>query len=222
MKSIKLVAVVLLCLFVWVSPALATVSLSVPKTVKILAVNGEEVKDKSTVVMPDGVNQVAFRIDTELAGKSLLDGKRVVSDVLIAKFSASNQGLTMQLPEVKKQYHLDKFNRDPEVKLLNAQGESIPLVLDKLIKEGFQVLRDYDDELADYNQTDAPAAVRFGETAATALRQNAAVPIPQAPVSAEMTGVPGGDQATAETMLKYWYQQADDETRQRFWQWSKE
>lgn len=84
-------------------------------------------------------------------------------------------------------------------------------------------MRDFDKELVDYNQTDAPAAVRFGEVSASpAVAQGSANTTLQSAGNAPPAGTPTGDQAMAEKMLKYWYQQADDETRQRFWEWITE
>lgn len=209
----SLVLVFLLTLL-WVSPVSAFVILKSPNTIKVLAANGEEVEAKSSLRLPDGVNQIVFRIDTELPGNDVRGGDIIYSDVLVGRFEATSQALTIRVPKILREYDLRQFNQEPDVQLVTQAGEPVPLVLDKLTKEGFQLMRDYAVELEAYNQTGAPAAV---DGAAT--RVSGAASAGGNLQDSSWAAPPAEDQTTAEQMLKYWYQQADDETQQRFWEW---
>jgi len=211
--KLSLVLVFLLTLL-WVSPVSAFVILKSPNTIKVLAVNGEEVDAKSSLNLPDGVNQIVFRIDTELPGDDVRGGDKIYSDVLVVRFEAASQALTIRVPKILREYDMRQFNEEPDVQLVTQAGEPVPLVLDKLTKEGFQLMRDYVDELEAYNQTGAPAAVDGAATrvsGAASARGNLQ--------HSSWATPPAEDQTTAEQMLKHWYLQADDETRQRFWKW---
>lgn len=209
----SLVLVFLLTLL-WVSPVSAFVILKSPNTIKVLAANGEEIEAKSSLRLPDGVNQIVFRIDTELPGNDVRGGDIIYSDVLVGRFEATSQALTIRVPKILREYDLRQFNQEPDVQLVTQTGEPVPLVLDKLTKEGFQLMRDYAVELEAYNQTGAPAAV---DGAAT--RVSGAASAGGNLQDSSWAAPPAEDQTTAEQMLKYWYQQADDETQQRFWEW---
>ena len=209
----SLVLVFLLTLL-WVSPVSAFVILKSPNTIKVLAANGEEIEAKSSLRLPDGVNQIVFRIDTELPGNDVRGGDIIYSDVLVGRFEATSQALTIRVPKILREYDLRQFNQEPDVQLVTQAGEPVPLVLDKLTKEGFQLMRDYAVELEAYNQTGAPAAV---DGAAT--RVSGAASAGGNLQDSSWAAPPAEDQTTAEQMLKYWYQQADDETQQRFWEW---
>ncbi len=127
------------------------------------------------------------------------------------------------------------FNRNPEIRLLAADNTPLPFAKDKLIKEGFQLGRDYEQELAEYNSSNAPAA----------LATLVSVPNQQAQVQPEVNTLPPSSAASSEQikqkqsqaespavnqqkteaeppmtkeMLRYWYEKADEKTRQEFLQ----
>lgn len=214
------VVTVLVCSLLISASAFASVIVTVPKTVKILAVNGNEVSVKQRVNPPNGLCQIVFRVDTELAGSNVIDGEKVRSDVFILKFEATDERVDIKIPEIKRKYDLDKFNKDPDIQLVSSKGGAVPYDFDRLKKDGFQLMRDYEAELASYNQTDAPAAVRLGETATvpTVTKNNQI----NSSWDVERQSQPASDQSVTDNMLKYWYQQADDETRQKFLEWISE
>lgn len=221
MRSLLFAGAVLLSLAL-VSPAFAAVTFAVPNSVKIIAVNGKETKSKDhQAQMPNGINQVVFRVDTELKGKTLIDADRVQSDVLIMRFTAEETTLTLGIPEIRRERDLEEFNKNPEMTLTDKDGNAVVFAWDRLIKEGFQLMRDYEDELEEYNESKASAAVSLSELGVARAGKKVSRSVGAWNTGSE-TVEKSGDQAMTERMLKYWYQQADDDTRKRFWEWISE
>ncbi len=213
----------------------AGTTLSFPKTVDLLAVNGKEVsRQRGSIQLPDGDNQLLMRLVVDV-GRNF-DAEMEYSDLIILAFSATDRQLQLIVPEIKSTLEMRVFNRDPEIKLLAADNTPLPFARDKLIKEGFQLGRDYEQELAEYNNSNAPAALA---TLVSAPNQQAQgqpeVDTPPRRSSAEGSRQTKQKQSQAESpavsqqkteaeppmtkeMLRYWYEKADKKTRQEFLQ----
>jgi uncharacterized protein YccT (UPF0319 family) len=84
-----------------------------------------------------------------------------------------------------------------------------------LEKEGFQVFRDYPKELEAFNRTSSPAAIRMQLPGlADADTDN-----DTAGHSPKAGGQGAQDQETVRQMLRYWYVQADKQTRKEWKNW---
>ncbi len=187
----------------------AEVILNVPSNVDLLVVNGKEPQLNSrlfsstnSVNLPDGDNQIVFRFEPAFPRGKELD--QFSSDVVIAKFNASNQQLEFQFPNYRSLKQAEDFNQNPNWQLLNEQQSRIEITQDKLIKQGMQIGRNFEFETAQYNQTSAPAAITRLTTT---------------PVTAQVTDNQDDTtpyQNTEEQMLHYWFDKADKATRQRF------
>ncbi|SHJ23182.1 hypothetical protein SAMN02745165_01881 [Malonomonas rubra DSM 5091] len=199
--------------------ASAEVALNLPENVKLLAANGKNTEDSNSVELPDGTNQIAVRFKGELKA-SRNDFEIMSSDVFVVTFNANNTRLSMQPWNIHKAAQLKEFNQQPKIVLTDSHGKTITRQIDKLEKEGFQLMRDYARELAAFNKSDSPAALKL--TAAdkqpqTFSRQPVASHQPAPSQQAQQS-----EQAQmAEQMLYYWYNQADQETRERFKAWLK-
>lgn len=223
-------------------PAMAEVVLDIPAEVDLLVVNGKE-SDKGgffskagNITLPDGENQIVFRYTPSFRRGSERD--QFNSDVIIAKFDVSDTELTFKFPQYSDAWDAEKFNRNPQWQLINSAKQSVDLTQDKLMYEGFQLGRDYVQEVNAYNVAAQPAAVAVATapvvaattaTATTAVAANAvaanavattaqatpavaatAVATP-APAAASSQGV-----STAEEMLYFWYSKADEDAKKRF------
>ena len=85
--------------------------------------------------------------------------------------------------------------------------------VDVLEKEGFQVFRDYPGELEAFNRNSSPAAIRMQLPGLADADTDTAGPSPKAGDQ----GAP--DQETVRQMLRYWYLQADKQTRKEWKNW---
>jgi len=187
------------------SSAFAMVSLKLPEGVQIVAENGRNADVTHKAQLPDGLNQIAVRFEGEF-GRSGHDAEILESDVFVVTFEAAEATLAMKPFGIKRASQLKTFNQSPRIHIVDQNGVEVNTAVDKLQKEGFQLLRNYEQELVAFNRSSSPAAVR-GSRNLPAL-------------SAMPTMVQPGQQVEmAEQMLKYWYLRADEETRQRFRGW---
>ena len=186
---------------------LAQVTLQIPDSITVLAVNaakpeleGGLFSSTKTLTLPDGENQVVFRYSPYFTQGN--DRVIVDSNAVITKFDAANQALSLDLPEYRDAKQAEKGLRDWQVKLVNDQGEPVEVMQDVLRKDGLQIGRDFLLESEAYNRTNGVAALAGGMVAAQGLPTNMKV-----------------DSNTAEEMLHFWYQKADAQTREKFKQY---
>lgn len=190
----------------------------------ILAINGKEHSDGSLfsgdnqLRLANGRHQLAVRYTAEIE-TSADEYELEKSDVFVLVFTAEDSKLQLSTPAIDSSYDLKKFNRNKNWKLTDAQGNSVDYKISVLEKEGFQLGRDYEEELAVFNRSQAPAAIsgltHTGEHAAPtgySSAQTFSAPVPA-------TNTANNDQKMAAEMLKYWYQQADKSTRNNFKNW---
>ena len=195
---------------------LADVKLDLPYQADLVLVNGVEQDGNDTLTLPNGVNQFAFTYIDSLRENG--DDYLYKSDVIIVKFDASDEALKLDLPKLRTAQDARKFNKSPQLALVASNGEKIDFEQDKLIKSGLQFGRDFEKEIAVYNQSGKAAAV--ATTAAVAATTAVPTTLPATAAPAATSPKPPVDQQqtrnVAENMLNYWYEQADEATRARF------
>lgn len=207
-----------LTLIALLSPsAWADVRLQIPEDVTVVAANGKEVPAEQRLTLPDGHNQIALRYESLLGDED--DTTLETSEVIIALFQSSNQDLTLEIPEIEDIKQLESFSTNPRIDIVDAEGRKLPVRIDILKKEGMRISRDYSQELLIFNNSNSPAALASLALGAKLQSQSPAIPAQQKqqPILPAPQAGPTGN--VAEQMLKYWYQQADESTRQRFKQW---
>lgn len=225
-----------------VQPATADVHLKLPKNAEVLTVNGKPAVKSGDLVLADGTNQIAFRYAAQYRQQA--DSVHYLSDVLIVRFDASAQTLTLTLPAINSARDAKKFDESPKLTLLNAQDEAVGFTSDKLIKNGIQLGRDFEHEILQYNLSNHPASLNLTMNTATTQASDAITPIlasqPQirqtsaatstsliapAVMSAaaavndkalQITPATTPSQAEISQMLDYWYKQANDNTKASF------
>ncbi|CAM3904036.1 hypothetical protein VA7868_03227 [Vibrio aerogenes CECT 7868] len=202
-------------LMVLSASSLAQVNISVPGDVEILVANaikphltGGVFDNEKTLSLADGQQQIVFRYKPYFAqGK---DNIGVESDAIVASFTAADKDLSFKLPKYRHAKDAQKYIKNLQWSLVDKQNNQVKLKEDKLLKEGMQIGRNYLTEIAVYNQSQAPAAV------AAYAPQNPQVQSYQ-PVRTTQPGKPAPKGATTpETMLHYWYEQADEAAKARF------
>jgi uncharacterized protein YccT (UPF0319 family) len=212
--------------------AWAEVNLQMPDDLKAVAVNGKEEGyfAKTRLQLPNGINQIAIRLQKEF-GRSVDDTEMEYSDVFVIKFRAADESLRLYIPHIENKFDLERFNDNPDIRILNSSKTSTKTYVARLEKEGFLVMRNYEQELHVFNKSDSPAALKPNETQSKTPDQNRentskSTPSntktytvherPQQPTTGVGTPSPPQTKNMSEKMLKYWYEQADEATREKF------
>ncbi|MGF1681226.1 YccT family protein [Photobacterium minamisatsumaniensis] len=196
-------------------PSFADVKLELPFPAELVLINGTEADGNDTQTLKNGENQVAFRYQGTFRENG--DDQIFKSDVIIMKFNEADETLKLEFPKLRSAQDTRKFNKSPNFMLINSNGENISFEQDKLIKHGLQFGRDYEAEIAAYNQSGKVAAVASAATIST-LPAVTATPtqLPAATSPAKTAENASQTRNVSENMLNYWYEQADEATRQRF------
>jgi uncharacterized protein YccT (UPF0319 family) len=234
--------IALLCLTL--SPMGIAASLQLPDRVETVLVNGKASQQQSSVKldlsMPDNMQQIAFRYQARYRDNG--SQNNFVSDVVILRFQASEQNYQLTLPTINSASRANQFNDRPTITLTDNTGKSIVFTQDKLMKSGLQIGRDFAQEIAQYNESVAIAAI----ASAKPINKKTAIAAPMAPVAPIVPIVPIAPvaivpvaktaevtasnntantqvnkteditQAEISRMLDYWYQKANPNTQAEF------
>lgn len=187
-------------------PSFADVTLNLPQSAELVLVNGVNAQGNTPQTLNNGNNQIAFRYDKDYRENG--DTHLFRSEVVVMTFSGNDATYTLQLPNISSAYQAQKFNSQPTLSLLTANGSEVPFKHDLLIKNGIQINRNYQQEIAQYNLSKAPAAL------ASAITANEMQRVQQQVRAEEKDGQI--DQAYVTKMLNYWYSKADATTQQHF------
>lgn len=194
------------CLIFTGNPAWGNVTLQLPQNITIVAENGKNTNIDNSASLPDGDNQIVIQFQGELSRKHAdEDADFEYSDIFVVRFNASNQPLQMVTPRIKRLPELEKWNKKPDIRLVDSAGRDLDVQIARLEKDGIQVFRNYETELEAFNKTDSPAALN---TLSSLSRGSVPPPKHQSQ--------PQGKSEMAEDMLEYWYQQADEQVKARF------
>ncbi|ACA87086.1 YccT family protein [Shewanella woodyi] len=198
---------------IFIAPAFAGNHLTLPKSAELLVVNGAEISKSSQVSLENGTNQIVFKYHTKYRSQG--QDKRFSSEAIVLSFTAEDKALTLVLPSLRSSSQSDKFNLNPQVTIEDIQGDALPIQTGVLRKEGIQLGRNYSEEVLNYNQTDAPAALK--ELAPTSVVISIPPTSPQLELEVLKDKAPElKDQKNISRMLDFWYSQADETTRNSF------
>jgi len=223
-------------------PVYAEVILQLPSDVELLTVNGQKPLNTLPVTLSNGLNQIAFRYNAQYRKQA--NSVRYQSDVLIVRFNEIDQTLRLKLPNIDSAKAAKQFDESPSVTLLDKHNQAISFDQDRLVKNGLQIGRNFEQEIFQYNQGQHPASITIAAvqslpqvsatTSATALRNatsatstgvtttaatSAAVSSTAAITPSIITQSIAPDsptQAEISHMLDYWYHLADDTTKAKF------
>ncbi len=201
-------------------PALsfAEVEINPAHGVDILAINGKPVESETffsgtpELKFANGKAQIVAEYSAEIA-ESADDYIIEKTDTFVLTFEASDTSISVQTPEITSQYDLKSFNKQGNWRLLDAQGNTISYTLGKLEKTGFQLDRDYEKELKEFNRSNAKAALGSLTVETHSFQNSAPVYQPE--------GNAHPDQKMVGKMLQFWYEQANTETKNKFKSWIK-
>lgn len=205
MKLIKPLSYFLAIVFS--ATATAKITIEVPSSIDVLVVNdakpntsGSLFSSTKSLELEDGQNQIVFRFEPFFNEGN--DRVIVESDVVIAKFTTQEKELAFSLPEYRDAKVAQKNIKSFEWSLMDKNGSVVKVDQDRLIKQGMQIGRNYYQETTEYNRTGAIASIT--DTTASPVVQGVAA------------------DSTAEEMLHFWYNKADEKTKARFKEYVKE
>lgn len=211
-------------------PVFADNTLIPAERTRLLVVDGKDAKTldidaRAGIPMSDGRHQIVFQIRTLVREGN--DNRMYTSTPYIMSFDLKgDQTYRVQPPNLRNIQDTRNFERSPadSFSLVDAKGNSVPFEFATFNRSGL-MLGNIESDIQKFNLTDDPAAVKelTGATpmpvATTPVATTAALeqtsspkPAPQAEAAAP----------ASESMLKYWYNQADQETRNKFLQWVAE
>lgn len=213
-------------------PVCAEIILKLPSDVELLTVNGQKPLNTSPVTLSNGLNQIAFRYNAQYRKQA--NSVRYQSDVLIIRFNQTDQELHLKLPNIDSAKAAKQFDELPLLMLLDKHNQVIAFDQDRLVKNGLQIGRNFEQEIFQYNQGQHPASITF--TTQQSLPQvSTTTSAPTLPATSSATSTIVTTTAVASTaaitqstapdsptqaeishMLDYWYQLADDVTKAKF------
>ena len=213
----KLRAVVLGLATLCTSTATFAGMVSTSSNLEFLAIDGQKAskslgKAKTFTVDDTQNHQVVVRLN-EIVGsgsnQSLFE-----SNPVIVTFQGNAEDLVISAPVIRNLDSGDKFNQMPNITVKTKSGNAISAKVDVLKQEGLFPAANIVNDLAEYNASNAPAAV-------SALAAPAVGMMPAASGKAAKGKVVVQGENVAEQQLQYWFQQADKETQTRFLNWAK-
>ncbi|QMV14929.1 DUF2057 family protein [Vibrio spartinae] len=209
--------------------AAAKTVLQIPDNVEVFAINAQP-PEKASGLFPsnkeeldNGINQIVFKYSPEFEISK--DIQHAYSQVIIAKFKASDTQLHFKLPSYRSLTQARQKIDHMQWALVDAQGNNVVIAEDTLQKNGLQVGRDYVQEAQHYNAGSGIAAIHVSavsdiqDTAATSPQ-----PAPSAKHNAPATQITPSKQLTSASspnlsQLKHWYQKSTEQERKAFRKW---
>jgi len=207
----KLKLAVFLTSAMLMSTAFAENRLNLPEGVTVVYQNGKEVKTVGSMRLPDGHNQLVMKY-WAIPGGPQSNNDIVESDALVVEFKAANQSIDVLVPKIRRSRDMERFNNKQDIRLQTSSGAALDTKVTALKTDGLLIGRDYAQEMRAFNRDS------FNNSGATPVVHNYG----QNPSSIRTAS---GSQSQAsvtsmpESMLMYWYQQADDDARARFKAW---
>ncbi|KFC09090.1 uncharacterized UPF0319 family protein [Trabulsiella guamensis ATCC 49490] len=202
-------------------PALApATTLRLTGDVDLLVLDGKRVSSSllrgaDGIELDNGPHQVVFRVEKiiQLPDRSY---QRYASPPLIASFDTRLISLVnVNLPRLETREETQSFSATPEITLLDGNAAPIPVTLDILAVTRTAAGIDYEQAAAVYNHNRK-----------LAVRSPLSAPLPDDSTllskKTELDFPSLQSQTLAEQRLKYWFQQADSDTRNRFLQWARQ
>lgn len=190
------------------SVSLADVYVELDDGIEVLAHNGKEISsareyDRNSLRVNNGINQLLVEYNAEVKSSSN-ESEILNTGTYVISFEATDEHLLLTMPRLSSSKDFAGFKKAPKWLLSDNSGKKKNIKVDELIKEGFQLNRSYERELAYFNMTRSPAAVLLSNE----------LSINNINVFSEME--------MAGKMLRYWYINSTPEVRSSFKKWINE
>lgn len=215
MKTGIVTALLALCLPVTV---FAT-SLRLSNDIDLLVLDGKKVSSSllrgaDSIELENGPHQLVFRVEKTIRLSSHEEHLYISPPLVISFNTQLVSQVNFHLPRLGNERDATHFDSAPRVELLDGDSMPIPMKLDILTITSTAKIIDYERETERYNKASRHASLpQF----ATMMADDSSL---LSGVS-ELDRVPPQSQTLTEQRLKYWFQQADPQTRSNFLQWAE-
>tara|TARA_Y100000782_G_scaffold31623_1_gene35050 strand:+ start:12558 stop:13229 length:672 start_codon:yes stop_codon:yes gene_type:complete len=187
--------------------------LNLGEGINLIASNGKEVNTDSflnnstTYKLPNGINQIMVNYTAEIKRSGEYELEHSKSFVLL--FEQHDKNLKLSAPEIKKLIDIKEFEKKSNWALTTSSGKKVDFKAAIIEKNGFQFGRDYERELEIFNKSNNPASLP---------KKQFFTPTDIKPINSNMANKSSdiNKENTPAKMLIFWYNQADQETRNSF------
>lgn len=212
------IATLMMVLMMPVCASATTLRLSTD--IDLLVLDGKRVSSSllrgaDSIELDNGPHQIVFRVEKTIRLASH-EQRIYISPPLVASFNTQRiSQVNFSLPRLETEKESQSFDNAPRIELLDGDAMPIPVKLDILGITTTSKGINYERDTERYNSAGLTAslpqfAIRMADDS-TLLSGVSELDMP-----------PPQSQTLTEQRLKYWFAQADTETRNRFMQWAKQ
>ncbi len=188
--------------------------------IDLLVLDGKKVSSSllrgaDSIELDNGPHQVVFRIEKTIRLTNH-EQRTYISPPLVMSFDTQRVSqVNFHLPRIETEKESMAFDAAPRVELLDGDATPIPVKLDILALTQNPRGTDYEADTEIYNKANRRASLpQFAPLMADDSTLLSGV--------SELDVIPPQSQTLTEQRLKFWFQQADPDTRARFMQWAKQ
>ncbi|ENT4820725.1 TPA: DUF2057 family protein [Citrobacter farmeri] len=215
MKTGTVTLMIALCLPVTV---FAT-TLRLSTDIDLLVLDGKKVSSSllrgaDSIELDNGPHQLVFRVEKTIRLSSH-EERLYISPPLVVSFDTQRVGqVNFHLPRLESDREANHFDTAPRLELLDGDAMPIPVQLDILAITSKSKTIDFEAETERYNKSAKRASLpQFATMMADDSTLLSGV--------SELDTIPPQSQTLTEQRLKYWFRQADPQTRNSFLQWAE-
>jgi Uncharacterized protein conserved in bacteria len=188
--------------------------------IDLLVLDGKKVSSSllrgaDSIELDNGPHQVVFRVEKTIRVANH-EQRMYISPPLIVSFNTQRiSQVNFSLPRLETEKEAQAFESAPRMELLDGDAMSIPVKLDILAITTTPNGVNYEADTEIYNKAGKRASLpQFATMMADDSTLLSGV--------SELDVIPPQSQTLTEQRLKFWFQQADPDTRARFLQWAKQ
>ncbi|HDS9359850.1 TPA: DUF2057 family protein [Enterobacter chengduensis] len=188
--------------------------------IDLLVLDGKKVSSSllrgaDSIELDNGPHQVVFRIEKTIRLTNH-EQRTYISPPLVMSFDTQRVSqVNFHLPRIETEKESMAFDAAPRVELLDGEATPLPVKLDILALTQNPRGTDYEADTEIYNKANRRASLpQFAPLMADDSTLLSGV--------SELDVIPPQSQTLTEQRLKFWFQQADPDTRARFMQWAKQ
>ena len=188
--------------------------------IDLLVLDGKKVSSSllrgaDSIELDNGPHQLVFRVEKTIR---LADDEQQVyiSPPLVVSFNTQRiSQVNFRLPRLETEKESLAFDASPRIELVDGDSMPIPVKLDILALTKRSKGTDYEADTETYNWASRRASLpQFATMMADDSTLLSGV--------SELDVLPPQSQTLTEQRLKFWFQNADPDTRARFLQWAKQ
>ncbi|ELW1645530.1 MULTISPECIES: curli synthesis inhibitor [Enterobacter] len=188
--------------------------------IDLLVLDGKKVSSSllrgaDSIELDNGPHQVVFRVE-KMIRLANHEQRMYISPPLIVSFNTQRiSQVNFNLPRLETEKEAIAFDAAPRIALVDGDAMPIPVKLDILALTKMPKGTDYEADTEVYNKAGKRASLpQFATMMADDSTLLSGV--------SELDVIPPQSQTLTEQRLKFWFQQADPDTRARFLQWAKQ